>query len=249
MAKQKGIIPVTGTIGELTFYQSEHGNLVRLKGKGISKERIFGDEKFAKTRDHIAEFSQAQTAAKLIRTSFRTLANNSRDKKMNQRLGGFVLDVIQSDIVNERGTRKIASGDMQLLKGFDFNEGMQLLDTMFATFNTTIDRTTGRVNVELLSFIPSQAMKVPEKATHFRVNLGAAEIDFANLSYKYVEQNSALLELNNEPTDDLSLTAMLPANSTNYILIGLGVDFFERIGTKNYPMRPGTLSVIEVSKP
>jgi len=42
MAKQKGIIKLEGTIGDIAFYKSQDGHLARAKG-GVSADRIKND--------------------------------------------------------------------------------------------------------------------------------------------------------------------------------------------------------------
>jgi hypothetical protein len=43
MAKQKGILKVTGTLDDLSFFKEKDGILVKTKG-GISKNRIKNDQ-------------------------------------------------------------------------------------------------------------------------------------------------------------------------------------------------------------
>ena len=45
MARQKGIIKLKGSIGDITFYKSKDGYLAREKG-GINKERFLNDPNF-----------------------------------------------------------------------------------------------------------------------------------------------------------------------------------------------------------
>ena len=52
MAKQKGIIKLEGTIGDITFYKStQDGHLAREKG-GVSADRIANDPNFQRTREN-----------------------------------------------------------------------------------------------------------------------------------------------------------------------------------------------------
>jgi len=64
MARQKGIIKLKGTIGDITFYKtSQDGHLALEKG-GIEKSRIESDPAFQRTRENGAEFGRAGKAAK-----------------------------------------------------------------------------------------------------------------------------------------------------------------------------------------
>src|ERR1044071_6751504 len=85
MAQQKGILPLKGTIGNITFYKSRDGFLAREKG-GVDGKRIATDPAFQRTRENGCEFGRACSAGKLLRITFRTLLQNASDSKMVGRL-------------------------------------------------------------------------------------------------------------------------------------------------------------------
>jgi len=85
MAKQKGIIKLKGTIGDITFYKSKDGYIAREKG-GIDARRIATDPAFQRTRENGAEFGRAGKAGKTLRTALRPLLIYSSDSKMVSRL-------------------------------------------------------------------------------------------------------------------------------------------------------------------
>ncbi|HSQ45116.1 MAG TPA: hypothetical protein VLM16_08980 [Ginsengibacter sp.] len=58
MAKQSGIIPLEGTIGNITFYKSKQGFLAKGKG-GIPADRNAKDPAFIRTRENGSEFGKA----------------------------------------------------------------------------------------------------------------------------------------------------------------------------------------------
>lgn len=64
MARQKGIIKLKGTIGDITFYKSQDGYLTREKG-GVEASRIASDPAFQRTRENGAEFGRAGKAGRL----------------------------------------------------------------------------------------------------------------------------------------------------------------------------------------
>ena len=61
MARQKGIIKLKGTIGDITFYKTQDGHLAREKG-GIDASRIASDPAFQRTRENGSEFGRAGKA-------------------------------------------------------------------------------------------------------------------------------------------------------------------------------------------
>ena len=65
MARQKGIIKLKGTIGDITFYKTQDGHLAREKG-GIDASRIKSDPAFQRTRENGSEFGRAGNAGSLL---------------------------------------------------------------------------------------------------------------------------------------------------------------------------------------
>jgi len=57
MARQKGIIKLKGTIGDITFYKTQDGHLAREKG-GIDASRIKSDPAFQRTSPKDVRFSK-----------------------------------------------------------------------------------------------------------------------------------------------------------------------------------------------
>jgi hypothetical protein len=58
MARQKGIIKLEGTIGDISFYKSKDGHLARTKG-GVDGEWIQNDPAFQRTRGNRQEFDRS----------------------------------------------------------------------------------------------------------------------------------------------------------------------------------------------
>ena len=56
MARQKGIIKLKGSIGDVSFYKTKDGYLAREKS-GVDKDRIKNDPAFQRTRENGAEFT------------------------------------------------------------------------------------------------------------------------------------------------------------------------------------------------
>ena len=64
MARQKGIVKLKGTIGDITFYKTQDGHLAREKG-GVDASRIKNDPAFQRTRENGSEFGRAGKAGKV----------------------------------------------------------------------------------------------------------------------------------------------------------------------------------------
>ena len=75
-------------------------------------DRIKNDPNFARTRENNSEFGQAGTVGKGIRDAMRNLIDKASDSRVTSRLVQQLFTVIKSDVVNQRGQRTVASGNV-----------------------------------------------------------------------------------------------------------------------------------------
>jgi hypothetical protein len=248
MARQKGIIKLEGTIGDISFYKSKDGHLARTKG-GVEADRIRSDPAFQRTRENGKEFGKAGKAGRLLRTSLRQYLQNAADSRMVSRLTREMLKVIKSDPVNERGERTVPDGDLTQLKGFEFNIAGKLASTFYTSYEATVDRVTGELRIDVPSFSPASAIASPEGATHMRLISAGAAVDFEEDGYQAAASQSDEIELNQANTPLIELTNQLPADVTGPLFLVLGVEFFQSINGVSYPLKNGrfnSLALIEV---
>lgn len=247
MAQQKGIIPLKGTIGNITFYKSADGYLAREKG-GVDKSRIQNDPAFQRTRENGFEFGRAGISGKILRNSLRDVLLNISDSKMVGRLTREMVKVIQADAVNPRGMRNVIDGEADLLEGFEFNIHSKLGTTLFAPYTATINRVTGELTVNLAAFIPANMIAAPAGSTHFKVITAGAEIDFENESYVSSNSGTAELPLNSVPTAAINLSNAVTANSTKPLFLALGIEFYQQVNGIMYPLKNGAFNALALVK-
>ncbi|MEO8235729.1 MAG: hypothetical protein ABI549_09975 [Flavobacterium sp.] len=247
MARQKGIIKLKGTIGDITFYKTQDGHLAREKG-GIDASRIKNDPAFQRTRENGSEFGRAGKAGKILRTALRPLLINSADGRMVSRLTQAMVKVIQADLISDRGLRNVIDGEAELLFGFEFNIRGKLGTSLFAPFVGTIDRVTGEITVDLASFIPSNMIAAPSGTTHFKVISGGAEVDFEAETFVVATSETAILPWDTTPTALISqVNAVTPA-STKPLFLALGVEFYQQINGTMYPLKNGAFNPLSIAK-
>ena len=248
MAQQKGIIPLKGTIGNITFYKSKDGFMAREKG-GLDANRIANDPAFQRTRENGAEFGRAGKAGKLLRTALRSLIQNISDGRMIARLTKEMMRVVKADATNPRGFRNVVDGDTVLLKGFEFNSNSKLGTTLFAPYTGTINRVTGELSVNIPSFVPANLVAAPGGTTHFKITSAGAEIDFANGIHVTDLKTTAQLPWDTTPTAVADLINAVTANSTHPLFLLLGIEFYQEVNGAMYPLKNGafnSLAIIEV---
>lgn len=249
MAQQKGIIPLKGTIGNITFYKSGDGYLAREKG-GVSADRMASDPAFQRTRENGAEFGRAGLAGKILRTSLKALLQNASDGKMVSRLTREMVKVLQADTVNPRGQRNVIDGEAELLQGFEFNINGKLGTTLYAPFTPEIDRVAGTLKITIPAFVPVNMLGVPGGTTHFKINCAGVEIDFEQKQYTVDVNNTAILPWNSVDTAPLTITNTVTANSTHPLFLALGIEFYQEVNGIMYPLKNGAfnpLALVAVS--
>jgi len=251
MAKQTGIIKLKGTIGGISFYKTSDGHLAREKG-GVDANRIANDPAFVRTRENGSEFGRAGKGGKVLRNAIRILLQNAKDKRVVSRLTKDLLAIIKTDTTNERGLRTLTDGDFNILLGFEFNLNGKLGTTLFAPYVNAFDRVSGDATLNLDPFSPTLRIAAPTGTTHFKVVMGAAELDFANEASIFESDETAIVPYTSADTAAIALTASLTANSTVDVVQVLGIEFYQEVNGQMYELKNGAynaLSVVTVDTP
>ena len=249
MARQKGIIKLKGTIGDITFYKTQDGHLAREKG-GIDSSRIASDPAFQRTRENGSEFGRAGKAGKILRTSLRALLLNSADGRMVSRLTQAMVKVIQADVTSLRGLRNVIDGEAELLAGFEFNIRGKLGTSLFAPFVGAIDRVTGEITVDIDPFVPTNMIAAPSGTTHFKIISAGAEIDFEAETFVEAHSETAILPWDATDTAPINQVNTVTAGSTKPLFLALGVEFYQEVNGQMYALKNGAynpLSLVQVS--
>jgi hypothetical protein len=247
MAKQKGILKLEGTIGDITFYKRQDGYLARGKG-GVDGSRIANDPKFQRTRENGSEFGNAGKAGKVLRNALRALLQNASDNRMVSRLTQKMVEVIQADVTSVRGQRNVIDGEAELLEGFDFNGNAKLSNTWYAPFTPNIDRVAGTLQINVPSYIPTTMVAAPSGTTHYKIVSAGAEVDFENETFVVNSKQSAVLAWDGTATAVLNLSNAVTANSTHPLFLVLGIEFFQDVNGVKYPLKNGAYNALTIVK-
>jgi len=249
MAKQTGIIKLKGTIGGISFYKTSDGHLAREKG-GVDKNRIQNDPAFQRTRENGSEFGRAGKGGKVLRNAIRLLLQNAKDKRVVSRLTRSLVAITKTDTTNDRGLRTLQDGNLSLLKGFEFNLNGKLGATLFAAYTKSFDRVTGEATIDIAAFAPTVRIAAPSGTTHFKVVMGAAELDFENEAFVFESDATAVLPYDAANTSAIALAATVSANSVLPLIQVLGVEFYQEVNGQMYALKNGAynaLSIVEVA--
>lgn len=247
MARQKGVIKLQGTIGDITFYKSKDGHLAREKG-GVAADRIATDPNFQRTRENGSEFGRAGTAGKILRNAIRSVLQNAKDGRMVSRLTTEMIKVIRADVTSMRGQRNVIDGEAELLEGFDFNINAKLSSTHFAPYTSVINRATGEVTVAIPSFVPVNMIVAPNGTTHYKLLSAAAEVDFTNGVFVTDVKETIQLPWDNKDTKEVVHANKVTANSTHPLFLLLGIQFFQEVNGTLYSLRNGAYNALAIVK-
>ena len=218
---------------------------------GVSADRIKNDPAFERTRENNAEFSRAGKAAKLLRTIFRDVTINAKDIITQARLVKVTSRVLMADPISERGKRTVNNGDLQQLQNFHFNERAGISDSLFVKHTVSFNRVSGEVTVNIPAFVPRNMVQQARGTTHFRIVAAAATINFDTEQYEYAMQATPELLNNMDPTQAVTLTLALPANSKDIVVAALGIEYYQRVNSRSYALKSGehnATSIILVDK-
>jgi hypothetical protein len=249
MAKQRGIIKIEGTLGDITFFKSQDGYIAKEKTT-ISAGRIASDKAFQRTRENNAEFGRAGKAGKLLRNAIRTLLQNAKDRRVVSRLTKEMIRVIKADATSSRGLRNVVDGEAEMLQGFEFNSNAKLSTSLYAKYSPVINRATGVLEINIPAFIPVNDLVIPDGATHYKIVSAGAEIDFENETFIEANTSTGILPWNEIETAPVTLSNPVTANSTHPLFLFLGIQFFQQVNGTNYPLKNGAfnaLSLVQVS--
>lgn len=249
MARQKGIIKLKGTIGGVSFYKTQDGDLAREKG-GVDGSRIKNDEAFARTRENGAEFGSSASAGKLLRDAIRPLLLNTADNRVVSRLTKVMTDIKNLDASSVRGERSVGvaltqAGAQALLKGFNFNKRSVLGSVLHKPF--TVQLNNGMITINNL--VPINDIVYPSGATHVAFKSAWAIIDFVAGTSSVDYSPTVNVPIDGAVTNVQCLPPGLPVGvATNLYL--LSVEFFQEVNGVQYSLKNGAynaLAIVEVA--
>lgn len=245
MARQKGIIKLKGTIGDISFYKTQDGLLAREKG-GVDASRIASDPAFVRTRENGAEFGASAASGKLVRDTFRSMMMTASDGRVTSRLTKVMTDVKNFDGTSPRGKRVVSIGiglapAKALLKGFNFNKRAILGGVLFKPY--ALAPGTGEVTINGL--VPVNDIAFPAGATHVSLKSAFADIDFGgNLS------ENQLSPTINLPIDGTSTNVVLtpPAvpSGAGVKFYLIQIEFFQEVNGIQYSLKNGAYNALAI---
>jgi hypothetical protein len=158
--------------------------------------------------------------------------------------------VVKSDTVHKRGKRVAGSGNLDLLKGFEFNAVAGLATSLYALYTTAVDRTAGTVTISFPDFVPANTIVAPQGATHCKLISAVAALDFDNKEWISATAGSTVFPWDETNTGIITLVNTIKGDGSLPWFLFLGIQFLQETNGVQYPLLDGSfnaLSLIEVS--
>ncbi len=214
-----------GPTQNMSIYRKRNGEYgLRRKG-GPTAKRFAKDPNYAQARINTSEFGQAAKGSALIRKAFRTMIPRVANDVLHSRLTRVCKAVINSDSAQPRGSRMLMNGDLSLLGNFSFNpEGKSGLPASIP-FHHTTDRSTGIVRIGMPAFAPAGVIRFPKHATHARLKMGVAVLDFGQETFTFASSSSTPFSKGNQPVKPEELTVQIPAGTSSPLFIAMAIEF------------------------
>ncbi|SES20339.1 hypothetical protein [Pedobacter rhizosphaerae] len=155
MATSNGIISLSGKLGDLIFYQTDKGVLVRQKQ---AKHKLSDNSKKSST-----DFGEASKNATYIRNALKPLITWYKDGAAHNRLNKRLVEVFKTISSVQMGIKRLIGGDISLISGFEFNGATTVTNLLYKL--PAINLTAAGLRLSLSRTEIATWCKYPPKAT------------------------------------------------------------------------------------
>jgi len=232
MAKLHGILKLSGSIDELSYYKTKFGYVVRRKG-GFNSKRLKKDKAYVRSRETASEFGNCSRLGKLIRDGFKMCIKQKGDQLLSSRLNSVLIKIKNLDAVSARGKRSVTKGletseGLKLLRGFDFNTEAHL--TRILKRAVKVD--TGDKHIKIKGLVPKKDLVFPKGASHFSITGGIARINPEDLSCQVAPMTEMVLALNGKAEEILLVAEEVLTGRKGFDLYFIGISFLQEVSGK-----------------
>ncbi len=228
MAKQKGIIPLVGTIGGINFYYLNGKPVARAAGGGFNGAAIRTKKSMERVRENANEFGSCSVINKVFRQSLRPFYNNHGFTFFHSRLMTLFTNLKKLDADSVRGERCVYKGlqtdaGKRLLVDFTYTPDCkpQLVlpfsyDMDWPTYSLSISQ----FNIQHVPFITG--------ATHIALQFGVLDFNFETLDYA-LHLAAPLVLAKDDTRTSLSLTPASLPTGLGVVLAVIGVRYYQEV--------------------
>ena len=246
MAKSKGIIKFSGTIGGVTGVNSKEGFHLREK-QNIPKSRYLTAPEYSSFRMNGKYTGMSSRMSMAFRQPIKLFSMAVSDARMYSRLNAVMRTILMSDPVSKKGEFTFTNGiatttGKQALLNFEFNRSL----SFDRQFKTSYHLDAAPATLTLNGFVPKKALQWPSGATHAALESGLLHFDFAKGEGKFASSGPQVLSKIQAATDIvLSSTAPTAGEGMTKVHF-LKVAFSQEVGGVLYPLKGNEAGVMKI---
>lgn len=232
MAKQEGIIKLSGTIDGVNFYFRKGKAVARKAGGGFNGAAIKGSPTMVRVRENNTEFGNCSRVKKVFNDRLQLHFMKRKDSSLHSRMMRLFLDIKDCDEISERGKRSVALG-LHTQKGQELLTSFRYTSMPFPVSEMSYDYLTYSL---FISKMLERAMLFPNGATHLELTLGIMVFDFDLVSAGFFKSNSVLLTKGST----LDAFTLIPETNPTGNGIALPILFYRYVQNINgtlYPLK------------
>ncbi|NRD24104.1 hypothetical protein HNV10_12660 [Winogradskyella litoriviva] len=233
MARQKGLLKLTGTIGGINFYVVNGVGFARNAGGGFNGDAIRHQPNMQRVRENASEFGHCSKVKKAFRLALMPFLLGYKHSKLHARMMTLFTSIKALDTTSERGSRRVGEGlqtakGRQLLHTFEFTPQHKMLNAVLchSNFNWPLQ-------VLSITEFSAKLYPYPKAATHVSLTLGILDFNFDTLESSLKVAPTYFLEVSSAASSfEIAMDTVM---ATDFVGIAvLGLRFYEVIDDEVY---------------
>ncbi|ERM80621.1 hypothetical protein P872_12670 [Rhodonellum psychrophilum GCM71 = DSM 17998] len=237
MARQAGIIKLTGSVGGVTFYMRKDGTYFARKTPGISKKTFKTSKNFEGSRRAGQEFGQASRVSSRLRRKILPLMFEMDKGYLPSRMTAHFQKVLRTDPTHGPGERKISFGNLDLMKGFRFGTEV-LKDILGGVPHLHFDEFQKSYTVDFSEM--GTTVAVPKAASHSQIRIAMVGLEEDGLAeFILLAENIPYLPVGIE-TGHLGKVEFHPEEKLHagqLVFMIVGIRFFQEVNGEMNALR------------
>ena len=223
MARQKGIIKLSGTLGDINFYVINGKAYARKAGGGFNGQAIKTKESMQRVRENGSEFGHCSRVKKEILGSFSPYFTKG-ERGFHSNCMSLFLKLKDFDNISKRGQRRMNLGlqsieGKRLFKDFPFGKPIEILDALALKWK--FKEAEQRLD---LPYFDGSGYRNLSIMTELKFSLFLVDFNFEALEYQkhlLAERSFPLQEVN--PAQSLFPSSPVPVAHTPIFYVGLEI--------------------------
>ncbi len=180
MAIQKGLIKLSGKLGDLVFYAQNKKSLVRRKGAAAQLSEA--SKKAGK------DFGEASKNATYVRKAFAQAVKFYGYDDLIGRLNKRFVEILNTIPKVQQGNKKLIDGHFELLKGFEFNNDTSINQLLYHLPTVTMEE-NGMLHMSLPKLPVAQLLQHLPGAAAYQLQLMVFNFDLDGENYEVFKIN------------------------------------------------------------